>query len=249
MSVIRLLGLFALAALAFAVEAAHPLISEDTGTQGAGRTELELGTATAHVDGGRVLELDPQLSYGALDTLDLIVRPSLFYLSGGAALAADRRQGFGTTALDVKWRAFGEAPWTFGLRGGLDLPTATVGLGPHQLGHHVLLMATYDAAPLMITTNLAYAHLPRDSEVAFVRRDLVRLSAGLLSSLSDTVRLAGDLALARAADATEHGLPAVGLLGLIVRTPVGIDVDAGYQFPLNRAAPTGVWLLGATLRW
>jgi len=234
---------------AIAVHAAHPLISEDTGTQGSGRTELELGTTTSHVADARVRELDPQLSYGALDNLDVILRPSLFWLTGSAADDAGRRHGFGTTALDVKWRAPGEGPWTFGTRGGFDLPTADAGLGAQSLGGHVLAMATYDSAPLLGTINLAYTHAARDPTVPTLRRDLVRVSAGALLGVSDAVRLAGDLALFESSDASERGWRAVGVIGAIAHLPWGFDVDAGYQFALNRRAPTGAWLLGATLRW
>ena len=38
----------------------------EAGTQGPGKFELELGTATSHDHGSRIVELDPQLSYGAL---------------------------------------------------------------------------------------------------------------------------------------------------------------------------------------
>jgi hypothetical protein len=229
--------------------AAHPLISEDTGTQGSGKTELELGTATTHVADARVRELDPQLSYGVLDNLDAILRPSVFWLTGSAADAAGRRHGLGSTALDVKWRAAGEGPWTFGMRGGLDLPTAQQGLGAQSVGEHVLAMATYDSEPLMGTVNLAYAHAARDPAVPLLRRDVVRASAGALLNVSEDVRLAGDLALYNSSDSTERGWLAVGVIGFIARLPWGFDVDAGYQFALNARAPTGAWLLGATVRW
>jgi len=238
-----------LAAHSPGLHAAHPLISEDTGTQGRGKFELELGTATAHDDGARVTELDPQLSFGALDNLDAIVRPSVFWLRGSAADAAGRGQGSGATALDVKWRAPGQGPWTAGLRGGLDLPTANQGLGAQSTGQHLLAMATYDSAPLLGTLNVAYARLPRDPLVASLRRDVLRVSAGALLAVSDSVRLAGDLALFQAQDAGERSWLAVGVLGLIAHLPWGFDVDAGYQLALNRRAPTGVWLVGATLRW
>src|SRR5947209_15716981 len=123
-----------LAVSAPALRAAHPLISEDTGTQGRGKFELELGTQTTHVEGGRVRELDPQLSYGVLDTVDAIVRPSYFWLGGPAADAAGRRHGFGATAIDVKWRAATSLPWSVGTRAGVDAPTAADGLGARQPG-------------------------------------------------------------------------------------------------------------------
>lgn len=237
-------------ALASAAHGAHPLISEDTATQGHGHIELELGTQTSHVEGAaRIRELDPQLSYGARDDLDVILRPSYFRLGGAAADAAGRRSGFGATALDVKWRAAAHGSWSIGTRAGVDLPTASDGLGARQPGAHALAMATYDAAPLVATMNVAYTRLPRDATDPDQRRNVWRLSAGALLALSSTVRLAGDLALARAAETTERGWPAIAVIGLIVHTPMGFDVDAGYQLPLNRIAPSGAWLLGATLRW
>jgi len=228
--------------------AAHPLISEDTGTQGTGRFELELGTNTSHVQGDRALELDPQLSFGALDGLDLILRPSYFWLTGTLADAAGRRSGFGSTALDAKWRAPGHGPWTFGVRGGLDLPTSQGDIASHELGNHVLAMATYLQAPLMATTNVAFTHLSHDAGPG-ARRDFVRASAGGLYNLADKLKLAADFAVAQAPVATERSWPAVGVIGVIVTLPWGFDVDAGCQLPINRSAPSSQWLLGATLRW
>src|SRR6266550_4423926 len=61
-----------LLACAADVFAAHPLISEDTGTQGAGKFELELGNAWTRDRGERAYEFGPQLSYGSLRELDVI---------------------------------------------------------------------------------------------------------------------------------------------------------------------------------
>lgn len=72
---IALVGLLTCGVDAFA---AHPLLTEDTGTQGAGKLELELefGNARTHAHGDRLYEFGPQLSYGMLPNLDAIVRPA-----------------------------------------------------------------------------------------------------------------------------------------------------------------------------
>ena len=245
---LRASAVAAFALVAVAAHAAHPLISEDTGTQGTGKFELELGTATSHVRGDRIRELDPQLSFGALDNLDLIVRPSYFWLTGNLADAAGRHHGFGATALDFKWRAVEREPWSFGLRGGLDLPTSQGDLGTHRLGGHLLAMATYTSGPLMATTNLAYTRIPVDAGPG-VRRDILRVSAGGLYNVTETVRLAADVAVAQSLAAAERGWPVVGVVGVIATTPWGFDVDAGYEFGVNRIAPSPQWLLGATVHW
>ena len=68
----------AIAALLVATRAfaAHPLQTEDTGTQGAGNLELENGLAWSRFDGGRLFSYQPQFSFGAAPTFDLIVQPS-----------------------------------------------------------------------------------------------------------------------------------------------------------------------------
>ena len=81
------------------------MLTEDTGTQGTGNFELELGFAQARDGGTRALEFGPQLSYGALYNLDLIVRPTWLYVRGGAADGTT--QGFGDTGFDFKWRLSG----------------------------------------------------------------------------------------------------------------------------------------------
>ena len=241
----------ALLALVFAsgpTHAAHPLISEDTGTQGTGKFELELGTETSHVQGDRIHELDPQLSFGARDDIDLIARPTYFWLHGAAADAAGRRSGFGTTGLDFKWRAIERAPWAFGVRAGADLPTSQGGIGPHEGGGHIVAIATYEVEALMATANAAYSHLPQDVGFA-ARRDIVRFSGGALARVGDAVRIAGDLVIAQSSEALDRTWPVVGIVGFIATLPWGFDVDAGVQVPINRGAPTTQWLVGATQRW
>jgi hypothetical protein len=100
----RVVGAFAWAWIASAtpVFAAHPILTEDTGTQSAGKFELELGFAQARDSGTTVAEFGPQLSYGALDNLDLIVRLTWLHVRGAATNGTT--QGFGDTGLDFKWR-------------------------------------------------------------------------------------------------------------------------------------------------
>jgi len=57
--------------------AAHPILTEDPGTQGTGRFELELGQAFARGDplqGGKGTEFGPQPSYRVAPTVDFIAR-------------------------------------------------------------------------------------------------------------------------------------------------------------------------------
>ena len=52
------------------------MLSEDTGTQGTGNFELELGYDWGRQDGQRNFLFQPQLSWGVSPSVDLIVQPS-----------------------------------------------------------------------------------------------------------------------------------------------------------------------------
>ena len=80
--------LAALVAASGATFAAHPVISEDPGTQGTGRFELEAGSSAIRGDPGfgRGFDAQPQLSYGVIETLDVIVQSTY---SGRSGLGTD----------------------------------------------------------------------------------------------------------------------------------------------------------------
>ena len=175
---------FALAALASPAFAAHPLLTEDTGTQGAGESELELGLAQARGGSTKAFEFGPQFSYGAFDTLDLIARPT--WLSVRGAAANGTTQGQGDTGFDVKWRFFQNAPLSFGERAGVAVPTGDFdsGLGTGKTSPHAILISTYAADPWMFAANVAYAYDPLIGD----RRNLWGASAAAVYSLSEDWR-------------------------------------------------------------
>jgi hypothetical protein len=76
--------------------AGHPLLSEDTGTQGKGNYELELGYDWSQQDGDHNSLLQPQLSWGVTPTIDVIAQPSLIIDDNNG----QRTTGAGDTNLD-----------------------------------------------------------------------------------------------------------------------------------------------------
>jgi hypothetical protein len=95
-----------LAALATAITiapsaayAGHPMLSEDTGTQGRGNAELELGYAWSRYGATSLFLFQPQLSYGTSTTFDLIIQPSWTIVD---TPDTGREKGFGDTNLDFK---------------------------------------------------------------------------------------------------------------------------------------------------
>jgi hypothetical protein len=224
--------------------AGHPMLSEDTGTQGRGNFELELGYAWSRQDGTSIFLFQPQLSYGTTSTLDLIVQPSWTVVAGPGA---QRVKGLGDTNLDFKWRFYGAAPWSVGVRAGLEAPTAqyNLGLPGHRVSPHALLVLTGDFTPLTLDANLGYARVPDDSGA---RPNLAHFSAAATYAVNERLFCVLDAALDSNPDSRRSTPPAVVLAGLIYTARPGLDLDVGYRGHLNAAAPEWQWLLGITYR-
>ena len=220
--------------------AAHPLQTEDTGTQGQGNVEIENGLAWARAGGARSFVFQPQLSYGLTPELDLIVQPSWQRQTG--------LRGWGDTNLDMKWRFFGAAPWSLGLRAGAALPTGDSRLGsPHgRPAAHGLLVATYDEAPWTVHANLG---LDRNPESAGGRRTVYRASAAVMRAVSERLIWTMDAAASSDPDPRRSAWPATLLAGVIYSVTPGLDADMGYQLSANARPQTRQWLLGLTFRF
>jgi hypothetical protein len=237
----------ALGALALATSAAyagHPMLSEDTGTQGRGNTEIELGYAWSHQDGTSIFLFQPQLAYGTSSTLDLIVQPSWTSVDSPDA---PRERGLGDTNLDFKWRFYGAAPWSLGVRAGLDVPTAhsDLGLPHHKVSPHALLVLTGDFNPITFDANLGYARVP---DFSAARPNLYHLSAAATYAASERLFFVIDTAVDSNPNSRQATPPAVALAGVIYTARPGLDLDVGYRGRLNSAAPQRQWLLGITYR-
>jgi hypothetical protein len=221
------------------------MLTEDTGTQGTGNFELELGYSQARDGGTRTAEFGPQLSYGALDNLDLIVRPTWLHVRSAANGLAS--QGFGDTGFDFKWRFPEKAALTFGVRAGIDAPTgdADKKLGNGKTSPHATLIATSLTNPWMFSANLDYVYDPLIGD----RRNLWAASAVAAYSASNVWRISMDVGTAMNPDPSNASWLSVARFGVIATILKGLDVDAGYQVRLTRAAPAEIVLAGMTLHW
>jgi hypothetical protein len=229
------------AATAFA---GHPKFTEDTGTQGTGNLELELGYAWSEIAADGVFQFQPQLSLGATPTVDLIVQPSwiVYHSSAGT------ERGLGDTNLDAKWRFFGRAPWSLGVRGGVSAPTAhdNLGLQRDRVSPHAMLVATGDFKPFTIDANLGYARVPGEESQ---RRDLYHISTSVTVESQQRLFFVFETTFDSNPDgAAGKSFVALGQLATIYTVRPGLDIDVGFRARLNGTGPTQQWLLGVTVR-
>jgi hypothetical protein len=241
----RAAALLLAAACAAPAHAAHPLQTEDTGTQGEGNFEWENGLSHTRSAAGRVLLYQPQFSLGLSPTVDAILQPSWLDSRGAGSTTA---RGQGDTNLDAKWRFYGAAPWSLAVRAGLQLPTSQHGLGlPHgHIASHALLVLTADAAPFTWHANLGVAHNPAGSGL---RREVPLLSGAVMWARSESLILTLDSQLSGSDDPARGRPNASVLAGTIWTLWPGLDLDVGYQTRVGPNPLSRQWLAGVTYRF
>ena len=241
------------ASLAFATpgRAAHPLQTEDTGTQGAANVEIENGLQRARFGGTTLFTYQPQVSVGLTTTLDAIVQPSWLSLRSDDAAGASKASGPGDTNVDAKWRFWGVDPWSLGVRAGIAVPTGEHGLGlPHgEVSEHALLVATWDSAPTTAHFNVGFAHTPSAASAPGMRATVAHVSAAVMQSLDERFIVTVDSEIDQN-PAADRSSPVGSILGGVIWTArPGLDLDVGYQLSVHAQPVNRQWMAGLTYRF
>ena len=246
--------------------AAHPFITDDTGTQGKGNWQLELQgdflrderTSGSVERKDKLNAYTSVLSYGILENLD--VQLGMSYLSArtttNGATVADE-SGMSDSTLELKWRFYEKDDFSLALKPGLTLPTGNEdkGLGTGKSSWAIALLATYEAEAWTFLGNIAYtrARFKRSQDEAESRVDLWRVSGGASYALTGEVKLVGELGLRANESRNDAFLPdgtsQFGMLGVIYSPTKKIDLDAGFRKNFNRGESRDAYLAGATFRW
>jgi hypothetical protein len=226
-------------AVALDAQAAHPLITEDTGTQGTGRYQFEV-FAEAFEERATRHDLEVwtgTLSYGIGESADVQV---------GAPVYRDGPDGVGDTALGLKWRFFERNAWSLALKPGLTLPTGDEreGRGAGKTTWGSLIILSY--APGAIAVH-AHAGFWRNENKLGERESLRQLAAAATYRIGD-VRFVGELTR------ETNTVPGAGTVryttvGAIWSMTRDVDLDIGWRNGNGSAPVDEALLLGATVRW
>jgi hypothetical protein len=213
----------AAALYAGASQAAHPLITEDAATLGAGTVQAELSAEHAGDT-----QFGALAGAGVADSVDLI---------------AGHPRHDGDVSLDLKWRFHRRAGTSLALKPGLTVPAAA-GTGRPTYG--AFLLASRDGEPWSTHWHAGYK---ANHNVYGEPADLVHLSAAAVYQASGRMKLAGDLGVDTGFDLSTTSRPAWLVAGAIYSVRPALDLDLGCRHGLNRASEADALLVGLTLRW
>ncbi|PWB44686.1 MAG: hypothetical protein C3F19_01070 [Rhodocyclales bacterium] len=234
------------------VEAAHPLLTEDTGTQGDGNYQLELmlDKTRDNPPGVTVRELQTAavLSYGLLENADLQVGLPVLRQHTHDAGGRHARKGPLDASLDLKWRFYEREALSLAFKPGITLPTGDAGrgFGAGRATWGALLVLSYEPGPLAFHSHLGYR---RNNNTVDQRSDLMHLSGALAWKATDRLKLVADFSADSNPDGADRSSIRYRVLGFIYSPTPAFDLDAGLKHGHGRAATDRAFLLGATFRW
>ncbi|MBC7802830.1 MAG: hypothetical protein H7Y16_03050 [Candidatus Parcubacteria bacterium] len=233
-------------------DAAHPLITEDTGTQGARKFQLEVNAELSRDRAAGVLVKGFQpaaaITYGLRENLDVqLGRPYLRQITDPAGANTVVKGGL-DTSLDLKWRFFEHGALSFGLKPGITFATGDegsgLGTGRSTLGS--LLIASWDSERLGIH---AHAGWRRNSNSVGQRENVTQLAAAAVFKATESSRLIADLSRTTNPDRASNASIRYLTLGLIYSPRKEFDLDVGWRRAAGAPALDRALMFGSTLRW
>lgn len=247
---------FAVLLLPAAAWAALPLITDDTATQGKGKSELEVSAIynedKSSEDGVAIKENDhaifSTLTYGITNRVDVFI--SLLYAwphvqTEGSNITTG---GISDTALGVKWRLFEKDRVSFAIKPVMIIPTGNeakgLGTGRTRYGSYFIITKEFDS--WAIHANLGYI---RNENKIDERNDLWQVSLATTYKMVKNLQLCADIGAITNTDKTSEVEPSYLLIGLIYSANQNIDISLGVKFGLNEPATDWALLPGVTYRF
>ena len=236
---------------------AHPLITDDTGTQGKGKFQIEVSGqydsdketvngASLESTGGQVATT---LSYGIIENADLVL--SLPYQWGKGkedGVTVYDEKGISDTTVEVKWRFYEKDGLSLALKPGVRIPTGNdeKGLGAGKTGYHVFLIGSKEAAPWAFHVNAGYIG---NENKADEEKNLWQASLAATYEAIKGLKVVGNIGIERNRDKTADKDPAFFLGGIIYSISDSFDIDFGVKYGLT--APETDWsvMVGTAFRF
>lgn len=253
--------LFSLITIQFSLStvshAAHPLITDDTGTQGKGRFQVELNSeityekektngVTTKETGGEIATI---ISYGIIDNIDVILGlPYQWFKVKEDGDVKEKEDGISDMSLELKWRFFEHDGLSLAMKPGITIPTGDEdkGLGTGKITYSLFFITTKEIEPWAFHLNLGYM---RNENKLDERKDLWHASLAGEFKVIKALKAVANIGIERNPDKDSNTHPAFILGGFIYSATDDFDIDIGIKGGLNKPEIDRSILAGITLRF
>jgi hypothetical protein len=242
--------------------AAHPLITDDTGTQGKGKFLLEVNSeviydkeseegVTTKETGGEIATL---FSYGITDSIDIVLGlPYQWFKIKEDGEVISKEDGLSDFSVELKWRFFEKDGLSFALKPGITLPIGNEkkGLGSGRPSYALTFITTKEIGPWAIHLNLSHTRneykLREDKEAN--RKDIWHASLASEVEVIKNLKAVANIGIERNPGKESNRHPAFILGGVIYSISENFDIDFGIKRGVNKPETDYAVLAGIALRF
>jgi hypothetical protein len=245
----KLIALFIVLCWSGVAFASHPLITDDTDTQGKGKFQLELNGEYSHKNKDSVTEdateITAILSSGITDRTDIILGIP-YSIVRDKDSETTTNNGFSDTWLALKWRFYEKEGLSFALKPGITLPTGNdeKNLGSGRVTSSIFFIVTKKLEPGAFHFNLGYK---RNENKVDEREDLWHASLAGEVKVSKNFKAVVNIGIEKNPDRCSSIDPAFIIGGIIYSIRENLDVDFGLKSWLNN--PDKDYSVLAGLAW
>lgn len=232
--------------------AQHPLITDDTGTQGKGKFQLEINGQYGRDNNDGVIQYTTPtastLTYGVIDSVDVSLGVPDIWIRTDDPGTTTHHNGLGDVALALKWKFHEKEGLSFALKPGITFSTGDKDkqLGTGRTTYSLFFITTKEVAPWKFHVNLGYIGNENSLDQ---RVPLWHASIASEVEVAKGLRLVANTGIQRNTDKGSHTDPAFLLGGIIYSVAENIDIDAGYKYGLTKPEVDHTVLAGLTFRF
>ncbi|MBI4653868.1 MAG: transporter [Nitrospirae bacterium] len=241
---------------------AHPLITDDTGTQGKRKFQIEINgeisydkatedDVTRRTTGSEIATI---LSQCFIENADIILGlPYQWSKTNEDGETTSDENGISDMSVELKWRFYDKDGLSFALKPGITLPIGDEekGLGNGRASYGLNFITTKEIKPWAFHLNVAYTYneykLEEDKDAK--RKDIWHVSLATEVEVVKNLRLVANTGMERNADKESNTHPAFILGGLIYSLLEDLDVDFGVKARLNKPETDYTLLAGIARRF
>jgi len=243
---------------ASSADAAHPLITDDTGVQGKGKMQIELNGEYAsdretNASDEEIVTRDAEaavsFTYGISDSIDGVIGvPYVWSEIHDSASTHESAKGISDMSVEVKWRFFEKEGFSLGLKPGMSIPTGDdeKGLGTGKYGFSAYFIATYEAGQWAFHANLGYI---RNNNKDDERKNLSHASLASELAITENLKAVVNVGIDRNPDCTSDKDPVFLIGGLIFALSEDFEIDAGIKKGMTDPEADTTALAGMTARF
>lgn len=230
---------------------AHPLITDDAGTQGTGKFQFEFNYEYEHeaCDGEKedVNQLQMVATYGINNNIDVVFAlPYQYIRCASEGGARNTQAGLADIAFELKWRFYELNGFSFALKPGISFPLGDEekGLGAGEVGGSVYFITTKEIEPWAFHFNAGYG---RNENSLDERTDIWHVSLAAEVEVFEWMHAVGNVGLETNCDRHSDTPPAFILGGFIFPLAENFSFDIGVKGGLTEPESDYSLLTGITM--